>query len=235
MKMRFHAFGILLCLFALTAGRAAPGDSLQELKTRMDKAAMEFKAMTAHVTWKTHVDSIDDNSIETGNVTMMKVQPGEVRALVEFIEPDRKLVHLEKTSLQIYYPKIKTRQVWDLGDQGEQVEQFVMIGFGTSGTSLAKDYDMTVLGTETVKGQQPVPAIRLQLIPKSGKAREMIKKLELWIPTQGDPYPIQEKISQSSGDYRLVIYSALKINPLLKQDAVQLKLPPGVKTEVQGK
>jgi outer membrane lipoprotein-sorting protein len=235
MKMRLHAFGIFLCLFALTPGRAAQGDSLKDLKTRMDQASIQFKSMTARVTWKTHVDSIDDNSAETGNVTMMKTPSGEVRALVEFIEPDQRFVHLEKTSLQIYYPKIKTVQVWDLGDQGEQVEQFVMIGFGTSGTSLAKDYDMTVLGAETVKGQQPVPAIRLQLIPKSGKARELIKKLELWIPTQGDPYPIQEKISQSSGDYRLVIYSDLKINPPLKQDAVQLKLPPGVKTEVQGK
>jgi len=235
MKTRLHAFGIFLCLFALTAGQAGPGDSLKDLKTRMDQASIQFKSMTAHVTWKTHVDSIDDNSAETGNVIMMKAQSGEVRALVEFIEPDRRFVHLEKTSLQIYYPKIKTVQVWDLGDQGEQVEQFVMIGFGTSGTSLAKDYDMTVLGAEAVKGQQTIPAIRLQLIPKSGKARELIKKLELWIPTQGDPYPIQEKISQSSGDYRLVIYSDLKINPPLKPDAVQLKVPPGVKTEVQGK
>jgi outer membrane lipoprotein-sorting protein len=234
MKMRLHAFGIFLCLFALTAGRAAPGDSLKDLKTRMDQAAMEFKSMTAHVTWKTHLDSIDDNSIETGNVIMKKVQPGEVRALVEFIEPDRRFVSLEKTSLRIFYPKIKTVQVYDLGDQGEQVEQFVMIGFGTSGTTLARDYDMTVLGTEALKGQT-VPAIRLQLIPKSGKAGELIKMLELWIPAQSEPYPIQEKISQKSGDYRLVIYSDLKINPLLKPDAVQLKLPPGVKTEVQGK
>jgi len=58
----------------------------------------------------------------------------------------------------------------------------------------------------------------------------------LWIPEQGDPYPLREKISQPSGDYRLVTYSDVKINPAhLKSDALQLKLPSGVKTEHPGK
>ena len=60
--------------------------------------------------------------------------------------------------------------------------------------------------------------------------------LELWIPEQGEPYPVREKISQPSGDYRLVTYSELKINPPnLKADALRLKLPSGVKTEYPGK
>jgi hypothetical protein len=60
--------------------------------------------------------------------------------------------------------------------------------------------------------------------------------LELWIPEQGGPYPVREKISQPSGDYRLVTYSGLKINPPnLKPDALRLKTPAGVKIEHPGK
>ena len=122
-------------------------------------------------------------------------------------------------------------QVFDLDKHGEQLDKFFMIGFGTSGMELAKDYDVTVLGTETMKDQS---AIHLQLIPKVAEARQYVQKLELWIPDQGDPYPLREKILEPSRDYRLVTYSGLKINPPLKPDALQLKLPAGVKTEYPG-
>ena len=38
--------------------------------------------------------------------------------------------------------------MFDLEKHGEQIDKFVMIGFGTSGAELAKDYDVTVLGAE---------------------------------------------------------------------------------------
>ena len=88
-----------------------------------------------------------------------------------------------------------------------------------------------MLGTENLHGQ---PAIHLQLIPKAAEARQYVQKLELWIPEQGDPYPLREKIFEPSRDYRLVTYSGLKINPPLQPDALNLKLPPGVKTEYPG-
>ena len=127
---------------------------------------------------------------------------------------------------------MKTVQVFDLEKHGEQLDKFLMIGFGTSGMELAKDYDVSVLGTESMNGQS---ALHLQLIPKVPEARQYVKKLELWIPEQGDPYPLREKILEPSSDYRLVTYSGLKINPPLQPDALQLKLPPGVKTEYPGK
>jgi hypothetical protein len=89
-----------------------------------------------------------------------------------------------------------------------------------------------VLATDSGKGQ---PAIHLQLIPKAPEGRQYIQKLELWVPEQGDPYPMREKILEPSRDYRLVTYSDLKINPPLQSDALQLKLPAGVKTEYPGK
>jgi hypothetical protein len=225
---------VLLFAVILTIFNAFASDEVHPLQVRMDKAASEFKAMTANVTWVTHTDVLNEDSTETGAVKMKKMQAGEVQGLVEFMKPDQKWVHLEKPSLQIYYPKTKIREVWDLGEQADQLYQFVMIGFGTSGTALAKDYDMKVLGTDTPKGQSN-PAIHLQLKPKAAKVREYVTMLELWIPEQGDPYPVEEKVSEPSGNYRLVIYSDLKINPPLQADALQLKLPAGVRTEYRGK
>jgi outer membrane lipoprotein-sorting protein len=178
---------------------------------------------------------IDENTTETGQVVMKKVAPGEVQGLINFTAPNQRSVTFEKRWVEIYYPKIKTLQVYDLAEHGEQLDKFLMIGFGTSGSELAKDYTMTVLGTEPVKAPAGGQAIHLQLIPKSGKAREYVKKLDLWIPELGDPYPLSEKITEPSGNSRTMTYGDLKINPPLQSEALKLKLPPGVKTEHPGK
>jgi outer membrane lipoprotein-sorting protein len=124
---------------------------------------------------------------------------------------------------------MKTVQIFDLGKHGEQLDQFILIGFATSGTELAQAYAMKVLGPEKAQGQK---TIRVEMIPKSEQAREYLQKLDLWIPERpAQPYPVQEKIYQKSGDYRLVTYSDMRINPPLKPDALKLKLPAGVKTE----
>jgi len=228
--MRLGAFTV--SVFVLTLA-AAPVNT--ELLQRMDAAASRFQAMSAKVNYLTHTEVIDENSTETGEVVMKKVAPGEVQGLINFTAPNQRSVTFEKRSVQIYLPKINTLQVYDLERHGEQLDKFLMIGFGTSGTELAKDYRMTVLGTEAVKGMPGIQAIHLELIPKSAEAREYVQKLELWIPEHGDPYPLREKISEPSGNSRTMTYSDLKINPPLEPEALKLKLPPGVKTEHPGK
>jgi len=230
--MQTRPWGFIVCLFLGGVATLTAADNVQQVLGRMDKAASDFKSMTAQVNWTTHTEVLNEDDKETGTVTMKKVLPGEVQGLVDFTSPDRKTITFEKRKFQEYLPKMKTVQVFDLEKHGEQLDKFLMIGFGTSGMELAKDYDVSMLGTANVSGQ---PSIHLQLMPKAPDARQYVQKLELWIPEQGDPYPLQEKIFEPSGDYRRVTYSDLKINPPLQPDALQLKLPPGVKIEYPGK
>jgi outer membrane lipoprotein-sorting protein len=216
-------------LIALTGWAAAPDNGLQDLLSRMDQAAASFQSMSAKVKYVTHTAVLNDDSEEAGTVLMKKIRPGLMQGLTEFTMPDRRTVSIEQRKIQVYYPKIKTVQVFDLGKHGEQLDQFLMIGFGTSGTELAHDYAIKVIGPDTALGQKMT---KIELIPKSGEAREYVQKVELWIPERPNPpYPLQEKIYEKSGDYRLVIYSDMKINQPLSADALKLKLPSGVKTE----
>jgi outer membrane lipoprotein-sorting protein len=218
---------VLLLLAARQSAPSSAKDSVESVQARMDKAASQFKSMTANVSYVTHTDVLNENTPETGTVTMEIVQAGEVRALFDFLTPDKYSVTYEKGRVQKYLPKINTIQEWNLDKHGEQLDQFLRIGFGTSGTMLAKDYDMSVV-PETVKGSEATPTIRLRLIPKAGEAKKYVKQLELWIPQTGEPYPLQEKISEPSGDYRLITYTGMKINTPLAPDALQLKIPAGV-------
>src|ERR1700693_1439849 len=156
-----RALPFALLAIMLAAPLARSSDSLQDVVQRMDRAAGEFKAMTAQVTYVTHTDVLNENATETATVVMKKVQSGEVQGRVDFTSPDVKSVTFEKRSVQVFYPKIKTLQIYDLDKQGEQIDKFLMIGFGTSGAELARDYAMKVVGTEPLKGAQDVAAIRL--------------------------------------------------------------------------
>jgi len=220
-----------LALFALFgASPAVPKDSLGDVVARMDQAAKSFQSMSADATFLTHTDVINEDARESGRVVMKRNGANEVQGVIEFTEPAnaRRSVAFSARKAQIYYPKLKTVQIYDLGKGGEQIDQFIMLGFGTSGSELAKGYAMKALGAETVNG---VPALKLELTPKSQQAKQYVTRVEMWTPEQGAPYPIQEKVYEPSGDYRLITYSNLKINPTLKNDALKLKLPAGVKTE----
>lgn len=233
--MRYRSLTALLCLIALPAAPVTPPDGWASVQARMDKAASGFKNMTANVTSIVHTDVLNEDNTETGTVVMKKVGPGEVRGLIDFQKPDKRTVAFENRKLRIYLPRVNTVQEFDLGKHGEQLDQFFMIGFGTSGTAVAKDYDVSVQPTTTVKGFEAIRTIRLRLIPKGSQAKQYVKQLELWIPESGDPYPLQEKISAPSGDYRVNTYTELKVNQPLPQDALQLKPAPGFKTETPGK
>ncbi len=230
--MHARTLTVFLLVNLLHAAPPASPETLEQVVARMDKAAAEFKSMKAHVTYVTHTDILNEDNTETGTAVMKKVHPGEVEGLVDFVTPDKKTISFQKRRMQVYYPKIKTLQIFELDKYGEQVDKFVMIGFGTSGTELAKDYDMTVAGNEAVNG---VAAIRLELKPKSGDARQYVNRIELWVPAEGPPYPLREKISQPSKDYRIATYSDLEVNVPLKADELQPKLPAGVKKEYPGK
>jgi negative regulator of sigma E activity len=218
----------MLALCSAPAGLAK--DNLQDVLSRMDLAATSFQCMTAKSTVVQHTDVINENDTESTNVVMRKVGPNQVEGLLDFTEPPgaRRTVTFSSRQAKIYYPKLKTVEVYDLGTFGEQIDQFIMIGFGTSGAELAKSYTVKLVGEDSVAGQA---ATKLELVPKTEDAKKYVTKLELWVPDHGAPYPLQEKIYEPSGDYRLITYSDVKINPPIKADAVKLKLPPGVKTQ----
>jgi len=227
MKVLCFLAGTVVLGVLASAGAHSPAPVL----ARMDKAAEKFQAMSAKVTMVTHTDVINENTTESGSILIKKDGKSRVQALIEFQEPPnaRRKLSLAGKTAQIYFPKINTVQIYDLGKYREVAEQFVTLGFGTSGKELAEGYIVNVLGEETLLGKL---ALRLELKPKSDDVKKFVNKVELWIPEGGDAYPMQEKYYSPSNDYHLATYSDLKINPPLKGDALKLKLPPGVKTDV---
>ena len=188
---------------------------------RMDQAAPAFKAMTADLKMVTYTKILDDKAIETGRVTMQRVKKSDTRAVIEFSGEAARTLTLQGKTVRIYYPNLKQYQDYDVG-KTVNVNQFLLLGFGSSGKELSANYDIKSAGTEKIAG---VDTAKLLLTPKDKKAQEHLKTAEIWVPNDS-PNPIQQRFNEPSGNYRLVTYSNIKINPRLPQD-IQLAVPPG--------
>lgn len=192
----------------------------------MDAAATSFRGVSATLNKVSHTAVINDDSRESGSMRMLR-QDKTVQVLLEFAEPDVRSMAFRDRKVEIYYPKIQTVQEYDLGKFGNLVDQFMLLGFGTPGRELAASYKVRVVGEDAVAEQRTV---RIELVPKSSKVLEHLKKAELWISESGG-YPIQQKFYQSSGDHTTITYTNVQRNPELDAESVRLKLPKGVKRE----
>lgn len=222
-----QTFTISLMVLALSLPAAA-GD-LQRVLAEMDAASRRISSVTARITKASYTAVIDDTTIEHGIMWLARSgqRRNRVRMRVEFTDPDQRSVAFAGNQAEIYYPKIQTVQVYDLGKHKALVEAFLLLGFGSSGKELAKDYQIRLAGAGAVEG---VPAWKLELTPKSKKTREKIVKVELWLAKKG-AYPVRQKFYAPSGDTTTITYTEVRLNPKLKDSDLKLNLPPNVKRE----
>jgi outer membrane lipoprotein-sorting protein len=220
--MRFGAAIVL----AFTTGLSLPAatDSLENVLERMDRAASSFKALSADVKSVQHTAVINEDNTDTGRM-LLKRSKRDMHMLVELIQPDSKSIAIQGQKVEIYYPKRNAVEEYDIGQRRELLQQFLLIGFGTSGKELSAAYNINVLGGDTVAGQVTT---HLELVPKSPEVLKNLKKLELWIP-ESEGYPIQQKFHLAGGDYKLVTYTNVKVNPPLTDGDLKLKAPKNVK------
>jgi outer membrane lipoprotein-sorting protein len=212
---------------ALIAAVSAPAaENLESALARMDAASSNFRSMTAKLDRTEYTAILNDSTKDSGTIKMLRVKGNDLRVLTEITQPDPKGFALHDKKAEIYYPKSARVEEYDLGKHKGLVEQFLLLGFGSSSKDLKKSYSIQLVGQETVNSQQTA---HLELLPKSAQAKEHIVKVDLWI--NGAGYPVRQKFTAPSGNYQMAEYSDLKINPGLTLEDVTLKLPKNVKRE----
>jgi len=225
MRCRLQIVAAFLCAFASV--RAA---GLDDALAKLDETGPSFKGMTASLSRTTFTKVLNDKASESGTIKLRK-QGKDLQTLIEFTQPDPKIVAFKGRKAEIFYPKLNTVQEYDLGKQTDLLEQFLLAGFGSTGRDLKANYDPKLVGEETVAGQK---TWHLDLAPVNPKVKDKFKRLELWLDQVGG-YPVQQRFLQPSGDYYMFTYSDVKLNPGLSDDDLKLKLPKGVKRETPQK
>ena len=211
-------------LFAGSITTTAHAETLKEVLARMDRSAGSFQAMTAKLSQLNHTEVINENETVNATVKLRRTKTG-LTGRVDFTGTNQKIVSVEARKVRVYYPKSNLVELYDVGKYGNQLDQFLLLGFGTSGQELQKNYQVKLVGTETVGGKTTT---HLELTPRSTQAKDIFKKADLWLAQDAD-HPVQEKIHKNDSDFTLITYSDVKLNPALSDKDLELVLPPGVK------
>jgi len=213
------AFTIVMLAAAL-----APAEPLADVLARMDQAAADFHSLSAQMKRVQFTAVLSETSEMEGVLRLRRTKSG-TEGVVEFQQPEQRTVFIKGKTVQIYYPKANTVEIYDASKYSTNMDHILLMGFGTSSTELKKSYDFKDGGPQKIGG---VATTRLELTPKSAELQKLITKIELWIP-EGQSNPIRAKFSEPSKNYELVDYSDIKVNPPLPESAFDFKPPAKVK------
>jgi outer membrane lipoprotein-sorting protein len=213
LKSRFWLTGLVLCagaffglgLSRVVAGQNHPGLSLEGVLHHLDAAAKSFHSLSADVERTKVTVVVNDRSVETGNILVR----GD-KMLMEMKAPNPRTILRTGDNLYVYNPGLKRVEEYNLALHRSLVDQYLLLGFGTSGKELGKVYLATLLGEPMLDEKKTA---LIELTPKSTEARNQFSKIQIWFD-ESSWLPIQQQFFETgSGDYFIVRYSKVVRNP----------------------
>lgn len=223
-KHGLGVFVILLSLASVSALRTPQSQesessaSLESVLKKMDAAASSFRNTQADFVWEQYQKVVNDRDTQKGTVYYRRAGK-DIQMMAEVKEPERKYVLFKDGKLQVYQPKIEQVMIYATGKNREEIESYLVLGFGGSGQDLLKSFEVSYQGLESIDNMSTA---KLQLIPKSEKLRNTFKEIFLWIDLERG-ISVQQQFFEPQGDYRLAKYSSIRLNEKIPADVFQLK------------
>jgi len=234
MKITCRIFATLLltcltCGFGVAPQAASEPCPLECVLKTMDGAAANFHGAKADVSRQQYERVIQEfDTPQSGVVYYRRAgKDNSIEMKLDLTKPDATSVLFSNGELQMYKPKIDQLTVYHAGKNRAEFESYLVLGFGGSGQDLLKSFDVTYQGPEMVDA---LSTAKLQLIPKSEKVRGTFKLIVLWIDLEKG-VSAQQRFDQPDGNYLLVKYSAIQLNPAKIPNEV-FKLKTTSKTQV---
>jgi outer membrane lipoprotein-sorting protein len=204
----------------------ANGDALDRVLRRMDQTAADFHAAEADFVWTTY-NSVAQSDVGTdkGKIYFRRSSK-EIEMKAEVVPPSAKQILFADGRVKVYYPGTNEIQVYDTSAHRQEVEAFLVLGFGSSGSDLKKTFVVNYAGQEKIGDAQ---TDKLELVPAAVSVKQQFPKIDLWIDPQRG-VSLRQQLFEQDGDYRTADYSNIKLNVKLPGDAFKLKTSGGAKT-----
>ena len=207
---------ILLNSFATAQKPEAP--TLDSVLKKMDAAATNFRTTQADFVWDQYQKVVDETDTQKGTVYYRR-SGKEIEMMADIKEPEQKFLLYKDGKLQVYQPRIEQVVEYAAGANHNEIESYLVLGFGGSGEDLKKQFEVAYQGQETIDN---IATAKLQLIPKSEKVRNYFTEALLWIDLNRG-ISVQQKFMQGQGDYRVAKYSAINVHAKIGNEVFRLK------------
>jgi outer membrane lipoprotein-sorting protein len=203
---------------SLAAPQAQDAANLESVLKKMDAAAAGFQTAQADFVFDQYQRVVDEHDLSKGTVYYRR-QGKQIEMMAEFHEPDRQFVLYKDGKIRVYKPKIEQVVEYSVGANHQEVESFLVLGFGGSGQDLRQSFDVTYQGQEMI---DKIATAKLLLIPKDEKVRGNFPQIILWIDLDKG-ISVQQELMQTQGDHRMAKYSAIQVGAKIGSDVFRLK------------
>jgi outer membrane lipoprotein-sorting protein len=194
--------------------------TLDNIMKQMDAQAADFRSLTADMERTKVTIVVNDKSTESGRILVRH----DDKMLIEVTQPDARTILRNGDIFYIYNPKIHRVEEYNIGKKKSLVDQFLLLGFGTSGSSLKESYTVAVQGEETFDGHK---VVRLELLPKTDDVRKQLSKIQLWLD-ESTWLPLQQQFFETgSGDYFIIHYRNIVRNARIPDSEFKPHWPHG--------
>jgi outer membrane lipoprotein-sorting protein len=229
-----YRISVLLCavvasasLFSTIRASTSPQNdwTLDNILKQMDVQAAGFQSLTADLERTKVTVVVNDKSTESGQIIVRR----DDKMRIEVTQPDARTILRDGDNFYIYNPKIHRVEEYNLGKKKSVVDQFLLLGFGTSGSSLKESYTISLRGEETLDNRK---VLMLELLPKTEEVRKQLSKIQLWLD-ESTWLPVQQQFFETgSGDYFIIRYRNINRNVRIPDNEFKPHWPHGT-TRVQ--
>jgi outer membrane lipoprotein-sorting protein len=206
------------------AAQAKP-EQLKSVLAEMDAASAKFQSAQADLRQELFTKAVQDTETQAGQVVFLR-SGASTQMGMKIYAPDAKpgdapaeVVEFKGSNLRIYYPG--TNQLREFSATGKNqglAETIMSLGFGASGTDLAKSWTITDQGKDQMSdGGKTVPVEKLDLVSKDPSIRNnYATHITIWIDPARDVSLKQVSYNASNGtptgDTRTVYYTNIRLN-----------------------
>lgn len=217
------AFSFLSTAIASTSAQS--GWTVENVLKQLDARATDFQSLTAGLERTKVTVVVNDKSTESGQIWVRR----DDKMRIEVTQPDARTILRDGDFFYLYNPKIHRVEEYNLGKKKSVVDQFLLLGFGTSGSSLKESYDISLQGEETIDSRK---VLRLELLPKTDEVKKQLSKIDLWLD-ESTWLPVQQQFFETgSGDYFIIHYRNINRNVRIPDGEFKPHWPHGT-TRVQ--
>jgi len=214
MNLRLTLLTTAIALSASTL-QAQQGD-LKTTLAQLDAASKNFKSVQADVKYDNYTRVVRADEINTG--TLYVENTGgitQMGAIVYDLGPNgkpattpSKVLSYDGKTLQIFAPGVNQVDVFKAGANQAKYEGFLTLGFGGSGTALAKSWNIQDQGSEIIDN---VKTEKLFLTSNDPSVTSTFSHVTIWVDL-AHGISLKQVFLAPNGDMRTATYTNIKLN-----------------------
>lgn len=213
---RFFTLAIVTALAAVpcAAPRAAfaQGANLSAVLAQMDASSKNFHSAEASVKREQYDHLVHDTTTQSGSIYFLRTG-NAIQMGAKFDPPGAQTMEYKNGTLRLYSPEnnhLETRSA--SGADAARFQTGLTLGFGGSGSDLAKAWNITDQGPETIDG---VKVEKLDLVSKDPSVKQNFSHITLWIDPARD-VSLKLETFDPAGNTNTVSYSNIRYNEPIK-------------------